>query len=79
MAPSTQIAQELQPRFVAGNPPDLIDNSGAGEIGISTIIDQLEDLTSVIEANNLEGTKIERHAVSAASSSPAPSTASSPR
>ena len=58
VAPSTNIAQELQPRFVAGNPPDLIDNSGAKEIGISTIIDQLEDLNSVIEAKNLEGTVI---------------------
>ena len=58
VSPSTKIAQELQPRFVAGNPPDLIDNSGAGNIGMSTIIDQLEDLTSVIVAPNLEGTKI---------------------
>ena len=58
VSPSTKIAQELQPRFVAGNPPDLIDNSGAGQIGFSTIIDQLEDLTTVIDANNLEGTKI---------------------
>lgn len=58
VAPSTNIAQELQPRFVAGNPPDLIDNSGANAIGISTIIDQLEDLSSVIEAKNLEGTVI---------------------
>ncbi|MET0694623.1 MAG: N-acetylglucosamine/diacetylchitobiose ABC transporter substrate-binding protein [Propionibacteriaceae bacterium] len=58
VAPSTQIAQELQPRFVGGNPPDLIDNSGANAIGISTIIDQLEDLTTLIDAPNLEGTKI---------------------
>ncbi len=58
VAPSTNIAQELQPRFVAGNPPDVIDNSGANAIGISTIIDQLEDLNSVIEAKNLEGTVI---------------------
>ncbi|GAA3620520.1 N-acetylglucosamine/diacetylchitobiose ABC transporter substrate-binding protein [Microlunatus ginsengisoli] len=58
VSPSTKIAQELQPRFVAGNPPDMIDNSGAGAIGVNTIIDQLEDLTSVIDANNLEGTKI---------------------
>ena len=28
VSPSTQIAPELQPRFVGGNPPDLIDNSG---------------------------------------------------
>ncbi len=58
VSPSTNLAQELQPRFVAGNPPDLIDNSGAKSIGISTIIDQLEDLNSVIEAKNLEGTVI---------------------
>ncbi|MFQ4148759.1 N-acetylglucosamine/diacetylchitobiose ABC transporter substrate-binding protein [Arthrobacter sp. LAPM80] len=56
--PSTDIAQELQPRFVGGNPPDLIDNSGAKSIGFSTILDQLEDLKSVVDANNLEGTKI---------------------
>jgi len=58
VAPSTNIAQELQPRFVGGNPPDLIDNSGAQSIGISTIIDQLEDMTPVLEAKNLEGTVI---------------------
>ncbi|MGA7206321.1 MAG: N-acetylglucosamine/diacetylchitobiose ABC transporter substrate-binding protein [Specibacter sp.] len=58
ISPSTDIATEMQPRFVGGNPPDLIDNSGAKSIGFSTILDQLEDLTSVTEANNLEGTKI---------------------
>lgn len=56
--PSTAIAQELQPRFVGGNPPDLVDNSGAGSIGFNTILDQLEDLTDVIDAPNLEGTTI---------------------
>ncbi len=58
ISPSTDIAQELQPRFVGGTPPDLIDNSGAKSIGFSIILDQLEDLGSVTEANNLEGTKI---------------------
>jgi N-acetylglucosamine transport system substrate-binding protein len=58
VSPSTQIAQELQPRFVAGDPPDLIDNSGAGNIGMATILAQLEDLTSVIDAPNVEGTTI---------------------
>ncbi len=56
--PSTQIAQELQPRFVGGNPPDLIDNSGANAIGLNTIADQLEDLSDVFAAKNLEGTTI---------------------
>ena len=55
VTPQTNIAQTLQPRFVAGNPPDVIDNSGANLIGINTIRDQLEDLTSVVEAKNYEG------------------------
>jgi N-acetylglucosamine transport system substrate-binding protein len=58
VAQSTQIAQQLQPRFVGGNPPDLIDNSGANAIGFNTILDQLAPLDDVFEANNLEGTKI---------------------
>lgn len=58
VSPSTNIGQELQPRFVGGNPPDVIDNSGANLIGINTIKSQLEDLTSVINAKNLEGTVI---------------------
>ena len=53
-----KVAQSLQPRFVAGNPPDVIDNSGAGEIGINTIRDQLAELNDVIEAKNYEGTVI---------------------
>lgn len=58
VSPSTRISQELQPRFVGGNPPDVIDNSGANQIGFNTILDQLETLDDVINANNLEGTKI---------------------
>jgi N-acetylglucosamine transport system substrate-binding protein len=58
VSPSTKIATELQPRFVGGNPPDLVDNSGANSIGWNTIIDQLEDLSDVIDAENLEGVKI---------------------
>jgi N-acetylglucosamine transport system substrate-binding protein len=58
VSPSTKIATELQPRFVGGNPPDLVDNSGANSIGWNTIIEQLEDLTEVIDSENLEGTKI---------------------
>ncbi|MCP2031994.1 N-acetylglucosamine transport system substrate-binding protein [Okibacterium sp. HSC-33S16] len=58
VASSTQIGTELQPRFVGGNPPDLIDNSGAQSIGFNTILDQLEDLQDVIDADNLEGDKI---------------------
>lgn len=55
---ATNIAQTLQPKFVAGNPPDLVDNSGANAIGISTIRNQLAELSDVIAANNYEGKKI---------------------
>ncbi|MGH3351546.1 MAG: N-acetylglucosamine/diacetylchitobiose ABC transporter substrate-binding protein [Nocardioides sp.] len=55
---TTKIATELQPRFVGGTPPDLIDNSGADLIGYNTIAAQLETLDDVFEANNYEGTKI---------------------
>ncbi len=58
VSPSTLIAPELQPRFVSGDPPDIIDNSGAQSIGMATILDQLEDLTDVIDAPNLEGVTI---------------------
>ncbi len=58
VTPSTQIAQQLQPRFVGGNPPDLIDNSGANAIGFSSILSQLSTLDDVFEANNYEGQKI---------------------
>ncbi len=58
VSPTTKIAQELQPRFVGGNPPDLIDNSGADAIGFNTILEQIEDLSDVLDANNLEGTPI---------------------
>lgn len=55
---STQIATQMQPRFVGGNPPDLLDNSGADKIADSALVPQVEDLTDVIDAPNLEGTTI---------------------
>lgn len=58
VTPSTQISQQMQPRFVGGNPPDLLDNSGANNIGLATIAKQLEDLQPLVDANNLEGTAI---------------------
>jgi N-acetylglucosamine transport system substrate-binding protein len=51
VSPSTQIAQQLQPRFVGGNPPDLVDNSGANAIGFNTVAEQLETLDDVFAAN----------------------------
>ncbi|GHA91279.1 N-acetylglucosamine/diacetylchitobiose ABC transporter substrate-binding protein [Streptomyces tendae] len=56
--PVVDIAPQLQPRFVGGNPPDLIDNSGEDQIGFLGILDQLETLDDLFEANTYEGKKI---------------------
>lgn len=58
VSPSGAIAQELQPRFVAGDPPDLFSNDGAGPIPTDTIIDQLATFDDVWDAENLDGVKI---------------------
>lgn len=55
---TNDVAQELQPRFVSGDVPDLLDNSGEGSIGWNQILDQLEELDDVLEAPNLEGETI---------------------
>lgn len=55
---STQIAQELQPRFVGGNPPDLVDNTGSGSIPMASIIDQLAPLDDLWASTNYDGTKL---------------------
>ncbi|MET8892618.1 N-acetylglucosamine/diacetylchitobiose ABC transporter substrate-binding protein [Streptomyces albogriseolus] len=56
--PVVDIAPQLQPRFVGGNPPDLIDNSGEDQIGFLGILDQLEELDDLFEADTYEGKKI---------------------
>ena len=49
---TTQIAQEMQPRFVAGNPPDVLDDSGAQKIEYVTLVSegQLADLAPLLDA-----------------------------
>lgn len=52
LTPTQQIQQQLQPRFAGGNPPDVIDNSGAQKMdvaGLSTD-SQLADLTDLLKA-----------------------------
>jgi N-acetylglucosamine transport system substrate-binding protein len=58
VAPTTLVATELQPRFLGGNPPDLIDNSGRDLIGFVSIADQLEDMNTLLDAPGLDGVKI---------------------
>lgn len=58
VTPQTNIAQVLQPQFAAGNPPDLIDNSGANLIGFDKIKDDLSTMDDLLAANNYEGKNI---------------------
>jgi N-acetylglucosamine transport system substrate-binding protein len=58
----TDIHQQMQPLFVAGNPPDVLDNAGAEAMPISTLADtgQLTDLTQLFDAEAIgrPGTKV---------------------
>lgn len=56
---STDLASEMQPRFVSGNPPDILDNQGAQTIPISSILSQLAPLDDLWAAKNYDGNVIE--------------------
>jgi N-acetylglucosamine transport system substrate-binding protein len=47
-----RLGEQLQPRFVDGNPPDIIDNSGAGNLDNAALIadEQLADLADLMGA-----------------------------
>jgi N-acetylglucosamine transport system substrate-binding protein len=51
-----KITEQLQPRFVAGNPPDVIDNSGANMIPMADLVrdNQLVDLSELMAAPALD-------------------------
>jgi len=51
-----KITEQLQPRFVAGNPPDVIDNSGANMIPMTDLVanGQLMDLAPLMDALALD-------------------------
>jgi N-acetylglucosamine transport system substrate-binding protein len=51
-----KITEQLQPRFVAGNPPDVIDNSGANQIKMADLVNQnqLSDLADLLNAPSLD-------------------------
>ncbi len=50
--PIQKVAEELRPRLVDGNPPDVIDNSGAGQFPTTDLANegQLADLSELFEA-----------------------------
>ncbi len=51
-----KITEQLQPRFVAGNPPDVIDNSGANLIPMSDLVrdGQVMDVTELLNSPSLD-------------------------
>ncbi|WP_187369585.1 N-acetylglucosamine/diacetylchitobiose ABC transporter substrate-binding protein [Fodinicola acaciae] len=54
--PTQQITQLLAPKFVGGNPPDVIDNSGAQNLDMNSLVSkgQLTDLTPLLDAASLD-------------------------
>ncbi|MFG2039680.1 N-acetylglucosamine/diacetylchitobiose ABC transporter substrate-binding protein [Dactylosporangium sp. NPDC048998] len=51
-----QIGTTLQPRFVDGSPPDVIDNSGAGQIDFNGLVSQgaLADLAPLLDSPSID-------------------------
>jgi N-acetylglucosamine transport system substrate-binding protein len=51
-----EISKTLQPRFVDGSPPDVINNSGTGQIDMGGLVaqGQLTDLAELLDAPSLD-------------------------
>jgi N-acetylglucosamine transport system substrate-binding protein len=51
-----RLGEQLQPRFVSGNPPDVIDNSGAGNLDNAALVadGQLADLAPLMAAESYD-------------------------
>lgn len=51
-----RLQEQLQPRFVGGNPPDIIDNSGAGNLDTAALVaeGQLADLADLMSAPSFD-------------------------
>ncbi|WP_250009203.1 N-acetylglucosamine/diacetylchitobiose ABC transporter substrate-binding protein [Actinoplanes sp. M2I2] len=51
-----KVGEAMQPRFVAGNPPDVVDNTGAGRLDIATLVgaSQVTDLSGLLDAPSLD-------------------------
>ena len=54
--PIQGVGEKLRPRFVGGNPPDVIDNSGAGNMDFGALVSegQLLDLAPLMNAAALD-------------------------
>ena len=51
-----KVGEAMQPRFVAGTPPDVVDNTGAGRLDIATLVgaSQVTDLAELLDAPSLD-------------------------
>lgn len=51
-----RVGEQLRPRFIGGNPPDVIDNSGAGNLDQAALVaeGQLADLAPLFDAPALD-------------------------
>ncbi len=51
-----RVGEQLRPRFIGGNPPDVIDNSGAGNLDTAALVaeDQLADLALLMAAPSVD-------------------------
>ncbi|MFI1864613.1 N-acetylglucosamine/diacetylchitobiose ABC transporter substrate-binding protein [Streptomyces jumonjinensis] len=51
-----EVGPKLTPRFAGGNPPDVIDNSGAGHLDMNKLSSQgqLQDLAELLDAPSLD-------------------------
>jgi N-acetylglucosamine transport system substrate-binding protein len=75
-----EIRSRLQPRMVAGDPPDMINNAGAEQMDMPALIsnDQVADLSELFDAPSLddpnvtvrEGCMLSRTAISSTTQSP---------
>ena len=56
MTSTVKIGSTLQPRFAGGNPPDVIDNSGADQMPTATLVaqKQLADLKPLLDAPTVD-------------------------
>ena len=56
VTPLQKVSETLRPRFVGGNPPDVIDNSGAGQFKTVDLVNegQLLDLAELMNAPALD-------------------------
>jgi N-acetylglucosamine transport system substrate-binding protein len=54
------VGEALQPRFVAGDPPDVVDNTGAGRLDIAQLASsgQLQDLADLLDAPSLDDPEV---------------------